>query len=97
MVHTYHRFILFFITLVFTSGCVGIYESSPLIVSIRSNDIGAVESLIASGADVNALSLDFIGERPWKLTPLIRASITNNVEIIRMLLEAGADVNGKDD
>ncbi len=78
------------------SGC-GTYESSPLIVSIRSEDVYAVRSMIDSGEDVNALSLDLIEGQYWKMTPLIRASVLGNIEIMTMLLEAGADVNGKDE
>ena len=97
MVHTYCKFLSLSVVFLFLNGCVGIYESSPLIVSIRSNDIASVESLIVSGEDVNALSLDFIEGQSWKLTPLIRASITGNVDVIKLLLEAGADVNAKDE
>lgn len=96
MISKLHSIFLLFVIVVSIAGC-GMYESSPLIVSIRSDDIDSVKSMIDSGEDVNASSLDIIEDRYWKLTPLIRASITGNVEIIKLLLEAGADVNGKDE
>ena len=96
MTHTFYRFLLFISIILFMDGC-GVYESSPLIVSIRSDDSVAVESFIDAGEDVNALSLDLIEKQYWKLTPLIRASISGNVEIMKMLIEASADVNGKDE
>lgn len=96
MCHKYYRSFLVVCVCLLLAAC-GVYESSPLIVSIRSNDAYSVKSLIKSGEDVNALSLDLIGRHYWELTPLIRASIAGNIEIIEMLLEAGADVNGKDE
>ena len=96
MIYKYYESLLYVVILLFFSGC-GVYESSPLMVSIRSDDAYSVKSLIESGEDVNALSPDLINQQYWKLTPLIRASITGNIEIIRMLIEAGADVNGKDE
>ena len=89
--------LLTYLTITLLVVSCGIYESSPLIVSIRSEDAYSVRSLIDSGEDVNAMSQDLIGNQYWKLTPLIRASISGNLEIMQMLINAGADVNGIDE
>jgi ankyrin repeat protein len=96
MASLFIRPLLFASIIMLIDGCA-VSGPSPLIVSIRSGDIAAVETLIEEGADVNAMSQDWIRNRHWKLTPLVRASISGNLEIMRLLIEAGADVNGLDE
>lgn len=92
----YYQIVLLFVALLQMGGCAT-YESSPLIVSVRSEDVADVKKLINAGADVNLLSYDFINGQAWKITPLIRAALTGNTEIVGVLLKAGADVNRTDE
>jgi ankyrin repeat protein len=96
MTSVFTRFLLFASIIMLINGCA-VSGPSPLIVSIRSGDIAAVETLIEEGADVNAMSRDWIRNQHWKLTPLLRASISGNLEIMELLIEAGADINGVDE
>jgi hypothetical protein len=96
MTSVFIRPLLFATIIVLINGCA-VSGPSPLIVSIRSGDTAAVETLIEEGADVNAMSRDWIRDQQWKLTPLVRASISGNLEIMQLLIEAGADVNGVDE
>ncbi|HVV67907.1 MAG TPA: Dot/Icm T4SS effector AnkH/LegA3 [Gammaproteobacteria bacterium] len=56
---------------------------------ILNNHINEVRSLLAAGADVNALDI-------YGFTPLIEAAIANNTEIAALLIKQGADVRKKD-
>ena len=96
MTSVFVKFLLLGSIIIFVIGCA-VSGPSPLIVSIRSEDVIAIKSLIDEGEDVNALSRDLIGNRYWRITPLVKASITGNLEIMELLIEAGADVNGKDE
>lgn len=61
-----------------------------LIYAVRDKDVDRVKSLLAAGADPNAL---FEGS-----TPILNLGAGyGNPEIVRALLAAGADVNAKDD
>ena len=55
--------------------------------AIRSGDVEAVESMIAGGADVNALAPEAY------FSPLETAIEQMHAEIVRKLVAAGADVN----
>lgn len=60
--------------------------STPLHLAATNPDVGAVQALLAAGANVNAQ--DDEGN-----TPLHMAAYTNRIENAKVLLEAGADVN----
>jgi len=60
--------------------------STPLHLAATNPDIGALQTLLAAGADVNSKDMD--GN-----TPLHMAAYSNKFEHSKRLLEAGADVN----
>src|SRR4051812_47396900 len=62
---------------------------TALMQAVRSNDVAAVERLIAQGANVNELE-------PSGDAPLVMAAYLGHTEIVRKLLEAGADVTAVD-
>ncbi len=62
-----------------------------LLVAVGNNDIEAIKSSLAAGADVNA------GEKGW---PLLHMAVTQwppRIDVLNMLLAAGAKVNVKDE
>ena len=61
--------------------------------AVVKNDLEAVRSLIALGADLNEIN---DGERFTGMTPLAAACSLVNAESIQLLTEAGADPNFKD-
>ncbi len=65
-------------------------HSQELMTAIFNNDVGAVKSLIQSGADVNARD-------SMNQTALMISVREDNPEIVKLLIEAGADVNARDD
>ena len=62
--------------------------STPLHLAATNPDTGALQALIAVGADCNARDLD-------GLTPLHMAAYTQNARHARLLLECGADPYAK--
>src|SRR5215213_6613563 len=62
---------------------------TALMQAVRSNDVAAVERLIAAGASVDELE-------PRGDAPLVMAAYLGHAEIVRKLLEAGADVKAVD-
>jgi len=62
--------------------------STPLHLAATNPDTGALQALIAAGADCNARDLD-------GLTPLHMAAYTQNARHARLLLECGADPYAK--
>ncbi|HWF07247.1 MAG TPA: ankyrin repeat domain-containing protein [Bryobacteraceae bacterium] len=69
----------------------GIASAAPdlrILDAVKSNDAGAVKSLIAAKADVNAAAADTSTALDWAIEQ-------NNSELSRLLIDAGADVNAK--
>ncbi len=67
---------------------MNLYPQEPeLFTKIRDNDIDAVKTLIAAGANVNEED-DMMG-----YTPLFLAIVNNNFEIVKLLLSNGANIN----
>ncbi|HUE85726.1 MAG TPA: ankyrin repeat domain-containing protein [Vicinamibacterales bacterium] len=62
---------------------------TALMKAVQSNDVAAVNALIAQGADVNELD-------PNGDAPLVMASYKGHTEIVRALLDASADVAAVD-
>lgn len=67
--------------------------ASQLYNAIKHGDTGAVEYMIAHGADVNG----FISDGEDMQYPLIVAAQNSRYPMIRLLLDNGADVNISDD
>lgn len=65
------------------------YLSSNLYLAISSSNLGAVQSLLDSGADINSKTADF------GLTPLMLAVSANDSRTTRYLAVRGADVNAQ--
>ena len=61
-------------------------DSRELISAARKGDVGEVERLIRSGANLNIRS-----DGGW--TALIWASFQNYVEVVKLLISAGANLN----
>ena len=59
-----------------------------LVTSVKSNDLGAVRTLLAAKVNVNAAAED-------TSTPLHIAVQQDNLEAVNLLIAAGADVNAK--
>jgi len=64
-------------------------EAKEMFMAIEDGGIEAVKSLIAAGADLNAIN-------KYGYPPLHIAIITQKSEIVRLLLAAGADLNAID-
>ena len=64
-------------------------EMNELHSAAAGNDVAAITSLLAAGAEIDARNAD--GE-----TALLVATHANNIDAARALIEAGADVNAKD-
>lgn len=62
---------------------------SPLLTSIRRQNVPFVQVLISKGANVNQTS------QPSGLFPLYRAAQCNNLDLVDYLLNNGAEVNAK--
>jgi ankyrin repeat protein len=62
-------------------------EFTPLADAARAGDVATVRSLLAQGADPNAVA----GQNNW--TPLLHAIHTHQVASVEALLSGGADVN----
>ena len=60
-----------------------------LIEAAKTNNAAEVRRLIASGADVNAMSL-------YGGTALMSAAWTNAVDAAKLLIASGANINAKD-
>lgn len=60
-----------------------------LFAAVAKDDVGAISSLLARGADINAKIIDS------GVSPLISAIKLNNLRTVRYLLTRGADVNIK--
>jgi len=74
------------LTLLFIA--TSLFSQAPEILSkVRANDIDAVTTLIAAGADVNQED-DMMG-----YTPLTLAIVNNNSEIIKLLISNKANIN----
>ncbi len=58
---------------------------TALMKAVRHNDVDGVKTLIANGADVNALD-------PNGDAPLVMAAYLGHAEVGALLLNAGADV-----
>ena len=88
------RYLFFVVAFFLSAGCAGAQkqEKTPLISAVKGRDLPTVESLIASGADVNARGSSF----DWGKTAIIEAAIRGDDEISKRLLRAGANVNGVD-
>jgi ankyrin repeat protein len=67
--------------------CAGSVREVPLASAARHGDLAKIRSLIASGADSNALS----GVNGW--TPLLHAVHKNQLGSVSALIDGGADVN----
>lgn len=63
-------------------------DTQELMRAVDEANVGLVKSLLAAGADVNAVS-------EGGKTALIRATTRGYLDIVRVLLDAGADVNAK--
>ena len=63
--------------------------NQDLIEAAKKGDTGAVEALLAAGADVNA-------KNPYDWTALMRAAANGHAATVQALLEAGADINTQD-
>ena len=63
--------------------------NEELIAATRKNNVEAVKTLLAKGADVNA-------KTEYGATPLFFACDRGNVEIVKLLLAAGADIDVRD-
>jgi len=61
-------------------------ETEPLVLAAMEGDLGRVEVLLSSGADVNARGSD-------GTTALMEAAARGHVDIVRVLLNAGAEVD----
>jgi len=66
---------------------------APLLATVVSGDIQAVEDLLARGADVNAKSERDLSARG--LSALHSAAVFGHKDIAELLIEKGADVNAK--
>ncbi len=62
-------------------------QKSEFIDKVRANDIEAVKTLIAAGADLNER------EEFYAMTPLILACNSNYTELAKVLIESGADIH----
>jgi ankyrin repeat protein len=62
---------------------------TALMTAVKHNDVNAVKSLIAQGANVNELDAN-------QDAPLVMAAYQGHTDIVRLLLEAGADVAAVD-
>jgi ankyrin repeat protein len=62
--------------------------AKPLLDAADNDDVAAIRSLLAAGADVNARG-------PFNETPLIRAASSGYEKSVRLLIRSGADVNAK--
>lgn len=67
------------------------YGMSALHYAIKIGDINAVYLLIANGADVNTVQLNYSGEH--LISALSMAAHSNQLEIAQLLIQHGADVN----
>ncbi len=67
------------------------YGDETVVGAALSNDLDAVRSLIAAGADVNETTAD------GGNSPLTWAAFHDNAPMARVLIEAGADVNWADE
>lgn len=65
-----------------------IHWTTGLELAVLGGNLGLVQLLISSGADVNAPAVGISGQ-----TALQTAASTGNVQLLRLLLCAGADVN----
>jgi ankyrin repeat protein len=63
-------------------------RASPLMFAARDNNVEAIKTLIAAGADVNA-------KNAQGSTPLMWAAAAGSTAAVRCLLRTGADVNAK--
>ena len=88
----WHRFHVLMIApaLVVTAWAAGENASDRFYSAIRANDLGALRTLIAEGADVNVR--DRLGE-----TPLMYAAVVGSPEAMSFLIGKGADVNAKNE
>ncbi|HTV68118.1 MAG TPA: ankyrin repeat domain-containing protein [Rhizobiaceae bacterium] len=73
-----------------TAGASATENGTMLLEAARAGDAAKVESLIASGAPLEARD-------EAKRTALLIATRANNIDAARALIAAGADVNAKDD
>jgi ankyrin repeat protein len=79
-----------FLLLVMTAGANATENGTMLLEAARAGDAAKIESLIASGAPLEARD-------DARRTALLIATRANHVDAARALITAGADVNAKDD
>lgn len=74
--------------LVLLTACTQPFVQDSLHAAVKRNDTTAVQHLLESGAEVDAMDAD-------GLTPLMLACMTLQEENIRLLVQAGADPDAR--